>query len=124
MEEQDQNQLEGQDFSQYHDLFGKIYSEVYGSIDVLAEEIRGMDAYTPGSFSRFMQLTQIPEDNSIPNNLDMARRLLNDIQIIQDSIMKAYHLAEDNMHHNYSNLMAERQDAFKKHAWMLRSSVK
>jgi DNA-binding ferritin-like protein len=44
--------------------------------------------------------------------------------IMQNSIMDAYHLAEENMQHGYSNVLAERQDAFNKHAWMLRSTLR
>jgi starvation-inducible DNA-binding protein len=39
--------VEGPDFSQYHELFGKIYEEVYESIDPFAENIRKLGAYTP-----------------------------------------------------------------------------
>lgn len=114
----------GPDFSQYHELFGKIYDEVGGSIDTLAEEIRAMNSYAPGSFSRFAELSQIEDEINVPPALEMLRRLYNDIEIVQKSIMDAYHLAEQNMQHGYSNLMAERQDAFNKHAWMLRATLR
>lgn len=113
----------GPDFVQYHELFSKIYNEVGDSIDTLAEEIRAMGAYTPGSFKRFSELTQIQDELSVPSAMDMIRRLYDDIAIVQNSIMNAYHRAEENMQHGYSNLMAERQDAFNKHAWMLRSTL-
>jgi starvation-inducible DNA-binding protein len=114
----------GPDFSQYHELFGKIYEEVGGVIDTLAEEVRAMDAYAPGSFSRFAELSQIEDEVNVPPALEMFRRLLNDIIILQNSIMNAYRLAEDASQHGYSNLMAERQDAFNKHAWMIKSTLK
>ena len=114
----------GPDFSQYHELFGKIYDEVGESIDTLAEEIRAMNSYAPGSFSRFAELSQIEDEVNVPPALEMLRRLYNDIEIVQKSIMDAYHLAEQNMQHGYSNLMAERQDAFNKHAWMLRATLR
>lgn len=114
----------GPDFSQYHKLFGEIYDEVGGVVDRLAEEIRAMDAYAPGSFARFSELSQIEDEVNVPPAMEMFRRLYNDIEVVQASIMAAYHLAEQNMEHGYSNLMAERQDAFKKHAWMLRSTLK
>jgi starvation-inducible DNA-binding protein len=105
-------------------LFGKIYEEVGGVIDMLAEEIRAMDSYVPGSFSRFAELSQIEEEQNVPTAMEMIRRLYNDIAIMQNSIMDAYHLAEENMQHGYSNVLAERQDAFNKHAWMLRSTLR
>jgi starvation-inducible DNA-binding protein len=114
----------GPDFSQYHELFGKIYGEVGDTIDTLAEQIRAMDAYAPGSFSRFSELSELEDELSVPTPAEMFRRLLNDIALIQGSIMRAYHLAEENMQHGYSNLMAERQDAFNKHAWMIKATLK
>lgn len=114
----------GPDFSQYHELFGKIYEEVSGVIDNLAEQIRAMDSYAPGSFVRLSELSQIEDEVNVPTAMEMIRRLYNDIAIVQESIMNAYHLAEENMQHGYSNLMAERQDAFNKHAWMLKATLK
>jgi starvation-inducible DNA-binding protein len=116
--------VEGPDFKQYHDLFAGIYEEVYGAIDTLAEEVRAANAYAPGTFSRFMQLSQLPEENTIPSARDMIQRLLSDIDVMQRSIAEAYILAEQVGMHGYSNLMAERQDAFLKHAWMLRATLK
>lgn len=116
--------VEGTDFKEYHDLFGDIYEEVYESVDVLAEEVRAMDAYAPGSLGRFIQLSQVQDENAILPAREMAVRLLADMDIIQRNLKMAYDLAEKVGLHGYSNLMAERQDAFAKHAWMLRASLK
>lgn len=114
----------GPDFFEYHKLFGNIYEEVGGVVDRLAEEIRAMDSYAPGSFSRFAELSQIEDEQNVPTAIEMVRRLNNDITIVLNSIMDAYHLAEENMQHGYSNLLAERQDAFLKHSWMLKATLK
>jgi starvation-inducible DNA-binding protein len=45
--------VEGPDFKQYHDLFGDIYEEVYESIDLFAEQIRGLGTYVPASYHSF-----------------------------------------------------------------------
>ena len=53
--------VEGPDFAQLHQFFGEIYNEVYdNSIDKTAEYIRTLDDYTPGSFERFAELSQVP----------------------------------------------------------------
>lgn len=114
----------GPDFSQYHKLFGSIYDEVGDAIDVLAEEIRAMNSYAPGSFSRFAELSEIQDEVNILPAMEMFRRLYNDIDIVQASIKNAYDLAEAAGNHGYSNILAERQDAFNKHAWMIRSTLK
>ena len=116
--------VQGPDFSQYHNLLGEIYEEVYGAVDKLAEEIRGMNAFAPAGLARFSELSEISDDQNIPDSLEMLRRLYNDIPIIEANILRAYDLAEKYRSHHYSNFLAERQDAFKKHAWMLKATLK
>jgi len=116
--------VEGPDFKQYHDLFADIYEEVYGSVDIIAERVRTLGAYTPGSFGRYSQLSQIEDQIEIPNAQSMIQKLLSDIQVIQTTIKTCYDLAEQSGNHGLSNLMAERQDAFAKHAWMLTATLK
>ena len=116
--------VEGPDFYQYHGLFESIYSEVYGSVDVIAERVRTIGAYTPGSFRRYSELSQIEDQVEIPNAQSMIQKLLADIQVVQNSIKICYDLAEQSGNHGLSNLMAERQDAFAKHAWMLTATLK
>lgn len=116
--------VEGPDFSQYHDLFAKIYDESYGAVDVIAERVRTIGAYAPGSFKRYMELSQIEDQVEIPSALSMIQKLLADITVMQQNIKQCYDLAEENNNHGLSNLMAERQDAFAKHAWMLTATLK
>ena len=116
--------VEGPDFFQYHGLFEKIYNEVDDSIDTIAERVRTLGAYAPASFRRYAELTQIEDQVEIPNAQTMIQMLLSDIEIVQSSIKVCYDLAEQNGNHGLSNLMAERQDAFAKHAWMLTATLK
>ena len=116
--------VEGPDFYQYHGLFAQIYEEVYGSVDTIAERVRTIGAYTPGSFRRYSELSQVEDQVEIPNATSMLQKLLADIQVIQSSIKICYDLAEQSGNHGLSNLMAERQDAFAKHAWMLTATLK
>lgn len=116
--------VEGPDFFQYHELFAKIYEEVYGSVDVIAERVRTLGAYTPGSFTRFAQLSDIEDQVEIPTAKSMVEKLLTDTPVVLDSIMRCYQLAERAGNHGLSNLMAERQDAHAKHQWMLSATLK
>lgn len=116
--------VEGPDFFQYHNMFETIYSEVYGVVDTLAEEVRKLDSYAPGSLERFKMLTTIPEDGKIPTATGMAQNLLESNSIILGQIAQTYNLAEQAGLHGLSNLLAERQDAHGKHAWFLKASLK
>jgi len=116
--------VEGILFAQFHDLFGKIYEEVYGSIDTLAEELRALDAYAPMSTAALRELSGIEEESVVRDARDMVAVLLEDISTVLKSLEMAYHFAELEHQHGLSNVLAERQDAFKKHRWMLRSTLK
>ena len=116
--------ITGPNFPQYHDFLENVYTEVYGNVDKIAEDIRTLDAYAPGSFNRFIQLSQIQGDETVPPAEVMMQRLLDDIPTMLTSIQRTYELAEQERCHNISNFMAERQDAFNKHAWMIRSTIK
>ena len=116
--------VEGPDFSQYHDLFGKIYEEVYGSIDVLAEEIRALGVYSPGSFSRFAELSQVQEETMVPTAMIMIERLLQDVRVCKDQLTTLFEISEKNRTYGLSDVIAGRIDAMSKHAWMLSATLR
>jgi starvation-inducible DNA-binding protein len=115
--------VEGADFSQYHKLFGKIYKEVYGSIDPFAENIRKLGSYTPGSYTRFSMLSQIDDELTVQPAMDMIRELLDDGEKILKVLDMVYDLAEGARQFGISNFLAERIDAHQKHNWMLRATL-
>jgi starvation-inducible DNA-binding protein len=116
--------VEGPDFSQYHKLFGKIYEEVYASIDDFAENIRKLNSYTPGSYTRLSMLTQIDDEMQILAAENMIQELLDDSEKTIKIFKMVYDKAETYGEHGLSNFLAERMDAHKKHSWMLRSTLK
>jgi starvation-inducible DNA-binding protein len=116
--------VEGSNFPQYHDFFGNLYQELHGAVDPIAEEIRALDAYVPGSFSRFLELTEIEDELSIPNGVEMARRLMVDNQKVIMTLDMAFKLADELDQQGLADFIAGRLDAHKKHGWMLRSITK
>jgi starvation-inducible DNA-binding protein len=116
--------VEGADFKQYHDLFGGIYEEVYGSIDTFAENIRKSGSYTPGSFERFSMLSRIEDETEIPDALAMAGNLLEDSEKMANIFKLVFSIAEKFEEHGLSDFLAARQDAHRKHSWMLRATLK
>lgn len=116
--------VEGPNFKEYHDLFGGIYEEVYSNIDDFAENIRKLNAYTPGSYTRLSMLTQINDEMEIPAAEQMIAELLSDSEKAVKIFKMVYDIAEENGEHGLSNFLAERMDAHKKHSWMLRATLK
>jgi starvation-inducible DNA-binding protein len=116
--------VEGADFYQYHKLFGKIYEEVYSSIDDFAENIRKTGAYTPGSFTRFSVLSLIDDETAVLPAPAMIAELLADSDKMAEMFRIVFQASEELGEHGLSDFLAGRQDAHRKHSWMLRSTLK
>lgn len=116
--------VEGPNFSEYHEFFGKLYEEVYGSIDATAEYIRTLDSYAPGSFDRFKELSIIPEQTLVPRAELMFAELLSDNNLMLDLLRESFRVAGEENEFGIENFLAERIDAHGKHGWMLKSFIK
>lgn len=116
--------VEGSDFYQYHNLFETIYEEVYGAIDAFAENIRKIQAYTPASLYRFSALSAIDDETEVLAPEAMIQELLRDAEKMQEIMKVLFVEAENRGEHGLSNFLADRQDAFAKHAWFLRATNK
>ena len=116
--------VEGPLFTQLHKLFDKIYTEVYGSIDVFAEQLRALQIYTPASLAKFSMLTKVEDENQVLEFQAMLQELLVDSERMAEIFRITFDMAESAGDHGLSNFLADRQDAHKKHSWMLRASLK
>ena len=116
--------VEGHDFYQLHLLFENIYDEVYGAVDDFAENIRKIKAYTPASLSRFSTLTEVSDEVEVLDPSAMVAELLADAEKMQEIMKIVFVEAEARGEHGLSNFLADRQDAFAKHAWFLRATAK
>jgi starvation-inducible DNA-binding protein len=116
--------VEGSDFYQLHQLFDTIYGEVYGAVDDFAENIRKIKAYTPASLERFSALSAVSDEVEVLDPQAMVVELLRDAEKMQEIMKVLFAEAEARGEHGLSNFLADRQDAFAKHAWFLRATSK
>ena len=116
--------VEGSNFPQYHEFFGNLYEELHGAVDPIAEQIRSLDIYAPGSFTRFMELSEIEDETSVPAGVEMARRLMTDNERVLATLNVAFKLADQFDKQGLADFIAGRIDTHSKHAWMLRSITK
>lgn len=116
--------VEGQDFAQYHDFLGDLYTAIFNNVDLIAEKIRMLGTYTPGSMQRFLELCAIDEATSVPDARTMLSQLAddNDKMIIQ--IRAGIVAAEGANEPAISNFLQDVLDQHQKHAWMLKSLIK
>lgn len=116
--------VETPDFPQYHKFFGDIYDEVFNnSIDQLAEYVRILGAYTPGSFTRMLELTQIEDQLLIPRAELMIAELYKDNEILLNLYKEAFHVANEADEQAICDFFASRIDAHGKWGWQLRSTL-
>ena len=116
--------VEGPDFKQYHNFFGEIYGAANEDLDSVAEHIRALDSYAPGSLKRFMELTNIKDEDTIPAALEMFNRIYQDNQKIIAAAKAAHAAAEELGQYGIINFLEGLIDSYEKQAWMLRSTIK
>lgn len=116
--------VEGMFFESLHSLFGKIYEEVYDSIDDFAEKIRSLGTYMPGSYTRFSMLTQIEDETEMIDGKAMVQELLMDNEKMRVILKKLFETAESMGEHGFADFIASRLDAHAKHGWMLKATLK
>lgn len=113
----------GSDFPQLHDFFGELYTEVQGAVDAIAEEIRQLDAFAPGTLERMKELSSVEEDEKIPVALKMVENLIAANETVMNTMTEAYKMAEEQEQYALSNFLQDRLTAHSKHRWMLKATA-
>lgn len=116
--------VEGRHFAQDHELFGKIYEDVQGSLDTFAEQLRAIGTYAPAMFDRLKELSTIEQSDEIPPADIMYQNLIDSNEKVLKSLNSAFDILEANHLHGFGDFIASRLDAHSKHKWMLKSSLK
>jgi len=116
--------VEGRHFSQDHELFGKVYEEVYGELDKFAEEIRTLGTYAPGVFDRFMDLSQIQQEARVVDAEEMYSKLIDSNAKVIEILTELFEMLEANRLHGFADFIGGRIDSHNKHQWMLKSTLK
>jgi len=115
--------IEGSDFPQYHEFLKNMYEEIYESIDTIAEYIRTLGSYSPGSLARMLELSIIEEQYKIPRAELMLAELLDDVDKMTTLVTDMFDVATNERAQGIANYLAELQDLYTKKAWMLRATL-
>lgn len=110
-------------FSSLHTLFELQYTELALALDEIAERIRSLGAFAPGSFTAFAALSAVEEENGRPKATDMVVNLANDQDIISNLAQKVIETAEAHGDQASIDLAVRRMNIHQKNAWMLRSQL-
>jgi len=116
--------VEGPDFGQLHKFFQVIYEDSYSAIDVIAEYIRTLEDYAPGSFERYAELSDIPGQTKIPRARLMLEELLANTETLKQLLNQCFESATSENRQDIANFVAERISQHGKYAWQLKSFLK
>jgi starvation-inducible DNA-binding protein len=116
--------IEGANFPQYHSFLDNFYNSVWLQTDTIAEHIRALDAYVPGSLIRFLELSAIEDATTVPDAHTMFITLKNDNDNFIIQLRAGIVVAEQAGEPAVSNFLQDLLDTHQKHAWMLRSIIK
>lgn len=117
--------VEGQNFSQYHEFFGDLYESLHSCIDGIAEQIRTLDVYAPISLEDMYSAKSIMEDSVRPASpADMFGNLLSANTEVTKSLQAVFDSATSENNQGLADFAAGLLDAHAKHAWMLKSFLK
>ena len=116
--------VEGSNFPQYHAFFDTLYGDVNSTIDPIAEYIRILGQYTPGSLTRYAELSIIQDQTKVPRAELMFVELLQDCETLGQLVVAMFDEATNERQQGIANYMAELQDLYGKKAWFIRSTLK
>lgn len=110
-------------FTTLHTLFETQYTELAIAVDEIAERIRSVGAFAPGSFSAFTELSTVTEATGRPEAKEMIRLLMADQDAIAEAARAVIEAGETVRDQATVDLATRRLDVHEKHSWMLRSHL-
>lgn len=110
-------------FNTLHLMFETQYTELALAVDMVAERIRALDEYAPGTYTQFAKLSSIPESKGVPSAKEMIKELVEGHEAVcrtARSVFPAANKADDEA---TADLLTQRLQLHEKTAWMLRSML-
>ncbi len=108
-------------FQTLHLMFEQHYNELWTAVDLIAERIRALDEFAPGSYSEFSALSSIKEEKSNLKAEDMIRSLVEGHGAVIRTARSIFPIAEKSSDQVTMDLLTQRMQIHEKTAWMLRS---
>jgi starvation-inducible DNA-binding protein len=116
--------VEGELFSQLHEFFKKLYESLQDDNDLLAERIRALGSYSPGSLQEFLTLTQLHENLGKPlPYLQMLQIVLDDFETVIRSVRQTIELSAQYNDWGTNNMLSDMIQKQEKNAWMIRAHL-
>ncbi|MDX2473026.1 MAG: DNA starvation/stationary phase protection protein [Candidatus Krumholzibacteria bacterium] len=110
-------------FNSLHTMFEVQYDELALAVDEVAERIKALGAYAPGSFSEFAALTSLDEAVQGAKAVEMIEQLAADQLKVVAAAQALGRIADAAGDDVTTDLAIRRQEVHQKNAWMLRSHL-
>ncbi|MCK9540902.1 MAG: DNA starvation/stationary phase protection protein [Novosphingobium sp.] len=109
-------------FNTLHAMFMTQYTELWGSVDLIAERIRSLGHTAPGSYGQFGELASIADAPAAPPPaLEMVGILVAGHEAVARTARSLFPIAEKAGDEPTADLLTQRLTVHEKTAWMLRS---
>lgn len=113
----------GPQFNTLHAMFMTQYSEIWAAVDEIAERLRALGAFAPGSYSAFAELATVREAKGVPSAEAMVAELAADQATVVRTARAVLAVAEAANDQPTVDLMTQRMQVHEKYAWMLRAML-
>ena len=110
-------------FRSLHLMFEEEYLELRDAVDVIAERILSLGFTAPATFGAFGRLSNVGEDDEVPEALEMVRRLAADNETVAKTAREVVGIAESAGDVATADLATQRVEIHEKTAWMLRATA-
>ncbi|MDD4864828.1 MAG: DNA starvation/stationary phase protection protein [Alishewanella agri] len=110
-------------FQTLHTLFETQYTELAVAVDDIAERIRALGEFAPGSYKEYAKLTNLKEADGIPSAEEMIKDLVKGQETIAKTARSIVPVADGASDEVTLDLLTQRMTVHEKNAWMLRSLV-
>ena len=108
-------------FQTLHTMFEEEYTELATAVAEIAERIRALGHYAPGSYAAFGKLSSISEAEDVPSATDMIGQLVAGHEAVAATARSVFPAAEEGNDEVTADLLTQRMQVHEKTAWMLRS---
>ena len=109
-------------FNTLHAMFMQQYTDLWGSVDLIAERVRALGHFAPGSYAAFGKLASVPDvPAQPPKAMEMVRILVTGHEAVARTARELVPTADKAGDEPTLDLLTQRLDFHEKTAWMLRS---
>jgi starvation-inducible DNA-binding protein len=111
-------------FNTLHVMFMAQYTELWNAVDPIAERIRSLGHFAPGSYEQFSKLSSLSDvPASPPKAIEMIKTLVKGHEAVARTARATFNVAGEANDQPTSDLLTQRLDIHEKTAWMLRSML-